>query len=178
MARAEKGLPEGRFWLKANKSMVLWGVPLVGLKATSASASMAILAVRRHDYVPLLMRRLGRCAALSVALLTAFVAASWLFIDWTDDGAGDYPGGVVLRDSAGNVIRVALGEGDVDCRPCYAASRDDWIVKALVAAEDGTFWTHKGVRPLSMLRAAWQNIWGRPCYRPMPTRKKTIIPSE
>lgn len=107
------------------------------------------------------MRRLGRCAALCVALLTAFVAASWLFIDWTDDGAGDYPGGVVLRDSAGNVIRVALGKGDVDCRPCYAASRDDWIVKALVAAEDGTFWAHKGVRPWSILRAAWQNIWGR-----------------
>lgn len=64
----------------------------------------------------------------------------------------------MLRDAAGDVLRVSLGEGDVDCRPYYEADPEDWIVKALVAAEDGTFWKHCGVRPLSVLRAAFQNV--------------------
>lgn len=38
------------------------------------------------------------------------------------------------------------------------ACADDWIVKAIVASEDKSFFTHRGVRPLSMLRALWQNI--------------------
>ena len=57
------------------------------------------------------------------------------------------------------MLRVSLGEGDVDCRPYYRASRDDWIVKALVASEDGEFFSHRGVRPLSMLRAFAQNVF-------------------
>jgi len=65
----------------------------------------------------------------------------------------------VLRDDAGRVLRVSLGEGDVDCRPYYEADPEDWIVKALVAVEDGSFWTHCGVRPLSILRAAVQNLF-------------------
>ena len=88
-----------------------------------------------------------------------FLAVSWFVLDWTDEGAERYPGGIVLRDSAGNVLRVSLGPGDVDCRPYYRADPEDWIVKALVAAEDGSFWTHCGVRPLSVLRAAWQNVF-------------------
>ena len=99
-----------------------------------------------------------RLAALAAAAVVVFLAASWMFIGWTDEGTDDFPGGVILRDSAGRIIRVSLGEGDVDCRPCYVASADDWIVKALVAVEDGKFWTHHGVRPMSILRAAWQNV--------------------
>jgi len=87
--------------------------------------------------------------------------ASWFAIDWTDRAAADYAGGTILRDNAGNVLRVSLGPGDVDCRPWYVASGDDWIVKALVASEDGTFWTHHGVRPLSVARAFLQNIVNR-----------------
>ena len=47
----------------------------------------------------------------------------------------------------------------MDCRPFYTADRKDWIVQALVASEDGTFWTHRGVRPLSAVRAACQNMF-------------------
>ena len=96
--------------------------------------------------------------------LAAFVAGSaalavaWFTIEWTPEGVDEYPGGVVLRDSAGEVLRVALGEGDVDCRPYYRADPDDWIVKAIVASEDGSFWSHGGVRPFSVLRAAVQNV--------------------
>lgn len=54
---------------------------------------------------------------------------------------------------------MSLGPGDVDCRPYYRADPDDWIVKALVAVEDSSYWTHRGVRPLSILRAACQNVF-------------------
>jgi len=98
--------------------------------------------------------------ALTVGALTVGVSllAGWWFIDWTDKGSDVYDGGIVLRDAAGRVIRVSLGNKDVDCRPYYKADPDDWIVKALVAAEDGTFWTHCGVRPTSVIRAAFQNL--------------------
>ena len=88
-------------------------------------------------------------------------AALWWTVEWTDEGADAYPGGTVLRNAAGEVMRVSLGECDVDCRPYYVADPDDWIVKALVASEDGTFWRHCGVRPLSALRAACQNVVGQ-----------------
>ena len=105
------------------------------------------------------IRRIGRIAAAGTLSAIVFTALSWTFIDWTDEGADKYAGGVILRDDAGNVLRVSLGEGDTDCRPFYVASRDDWIVKALVASEDGSFWSHHGVRPLSILRAACQNVF-------------------
>ena len=99
-------------------------------------------------------------AGLAVILVVA-LAAAWIGIGWTDEDSDGYAGGVVLRDAGGEVLRVSLGEGDVDCRPYYAADPDDWIVKALVASEDGTFWTHRGVRPLSVLRATFQNLFYR-----------------
>ena len=64
-----------------------------------------------------------------------------------------------MRDDAGNVLRVSLGPGDTDCRQYYRAAADDWIVKAVIASEDGSFWTHHGVRPLSIIRAACQNVF-------------------
>ena len=87
--------------------------------------------------------------------------ASWFAIDLDlEEAAERYPAGAVLRDASGRILRVTLGEGDADCRPSYRASPDDWIVKAIVASEDGTFWTHRGVRPGSVLRALWQNVTG------------------
>lgn len=100
----------------------------------------------------------GAVAAWAIA---TFLAATWFAIGWTGEGAGEYPGGIVLRDAAGEVMRVSLGPKDADCRPYYEADPDDWIVKALVAVEDGTFWEHCGVRPLSILRAACQNMFYR-----------------
>ena len=91
----------------------------------------------------------------------ALLAALWSAADWTDEGCDIYPGGTVLRNAAGEVMRVSLGEGDVDCRPYYTADPEDWIVKALVASEDGSYWSHFGVRPFSVARATLQNIVGR-----------------
>ena len=103
-----------------------------------------------------------RFLAMFIAASTVVAAVTFLSIGWMDEGTDVYPGGTVLRNAAGEVMRVSLGEGDVDCRPYYTADPEDWIVKALVAAEDGTYWSHCGVRPFSILRAAFQNIvWRR-----------------
>lgn len=103
-------------------------------------------------------RKIAFLACVIAALAAVFLVCSWMFIDWGDEGSDEYPGGTILRDSSGRILRVTLGPGDVDCRPFYVASPDDWIVKALVAAEDSSFWSHRGVRPMSVLRAAWQNV--------------------
>ena len=97
----------------------------------------------------------------AVVVMALFIVLSFIFIGWSEEGTEDYAGGLILRDAAGEVMRVSLGEGDVDCRPYYEAEANDWIVKALVASEDGDFWTHCGVRPLSILRAAFQNVFYR-----------------
>ena len=106
-------------------------------------------------------KRLLMAGGVLAGAAVAALCAAWLGIGWTDEGSDDYAGGVVLRDAGGEVLRVSLGENDVDCRPYYVADPDDWIVKALVASEDGTFWEHCGVRPLSILRATLQNLFYR-----------------
>lgn len=90
--------------------------------------------------------------------LAALLVVSWFAVDWPSTEAREYPGGLTVRDNSGNVLRVTLGKGDVDCRPTYRVSTDDWIVKAIVAIEDDEFWTHRGVRPLSVVRAFGQNL--------------------
>ena len=70
-------------------------------------------------------RKLVFLARVVVALAAVFLVCSWIFIDWSDEGSDEYPGGVILRDSSGRMLRVTLGPGDVDCRPFYAASPDD-----------------------------------------------------
>ena len=102
-----------------------------------------------------------KAGAIAAVVLAAAMASAWFGVGWTDDGADDYAGGVVLRDADGEVLRVSLGKGDTDCRPYYVADSGDWIVKALVASEDGTFWEHCGVRPFSVLRATFQNLLNR-----------------
>lgn len=101
-----------------------------------------------------------RCAILTAGALLAF-AVSWCVIDPHLECADSYPGGTLLRDDAGRLLRVTLGSDDTDCRPDYVADPDDWIVKALVAGEDHRFFSHHGVNVLSVLRAAAQNVFAR-----------------
>lgn len=107
------------------------------------------------------LRRLVRIAAWGAAFAVAAFAVSWALIDPHLELAEEYPCGTLLRDDSGRLLRVTLGKGDADCRPSYAARREDWIVKALVAGEDRRFFSHFGVNLPSVARAAFQNMFAR-----------------
>ena len=71
------------------------------------------------------MRLVARTAAWCAATAAVVFAVSWALIDPHLEMAEDYPCGTLLRDDSGRLLRVTLGKGDVDCRPSYAANRDD-----------------------------------------------------
>ena len=104
------------------------------------------------------MRRALKILGVTVMAGAVAFGLSWLLIDPHLEEAEDYPGGLVLRDRAGRVLRVSLGKDDTDCRPYYHAEPDDWIVKALIASEDRRFYSHSGVNVPSVLRACFQNV--------------------
>ncbi|MBQ9725901.1 MAG: transglycosylase domain-containing protein [Kiritimatiellae bacterium] len=104
------------------------------------------------------LRRLGAAAAAAAGALAALFALSWALCPPPLDAAGRYPAGLSLFDREGNGLRVKLGPDDTDCRPFHEASRDSWIVKALVAAEDKRFFRHRGADFFALARAVAQNF--------------------
>lgn len=105
------------------------------------------------------VRRYRWRIALSAVLATTLSAALlWVCNPPPVEEARVFPFGTVVRDSRGAVMRVVLNDDGQDCRPYYRPSRDDWIVKAIIAAEDGSFYSHKGVVLSSVARAALQNV--------------------
>ena len=103
-------------------------------------------------------RRTFRLAVAAAALAAAALAVLWFSCPPPLEAAERYPAGLTLLDREGNELRVKLGPDDTDCRPFHEASRDSWIVKALVAAEDKRFFDHGGADLRALLRAVSQNL--------------------
>lgn len=106
-------------------------------------------------------RRAGwACGILALAVGAFLAALHW--IPFPEETLARLPASVILTDRQGTPLRVHLGTGGLDCRPGYRPDPGHWIVKAIVAAEDRRFWTHAGVDPVAILRAAGQNLrYGR-----------------
>jgi penicillin-binding protein 1C len=71
------------------------------------------------------------------------------------------PGPVVslrLLDRNGVLLREVLSDEGGRCRWVELGDVSPFIVKATIAAEDRQFFVHRGVQPLSMIRALWQNV--------------------
>ena len=102
--------------------------------------------------------RAFRLAVAAAATAAATAAILWFSCPPPLEAAERYPAGLTLFDREGNELRVKLGPDDTDCRPFHEASRDSWIVKALVAAEDKRFFDHGGADLLALLRAVAQNL--------------------
>ena len=101
------------------------------------------------------LRRFFRIAGGAIVCFLAAV----LFVPFPKARLGIFPASVIFTDREGHPLRVHLGPRDLDCRPLYQADREDWIAKAIVAAEDQRFWSHPGVDPLAMTRAVKQNVF-------------------
>lgn len=110
------------------------------------------------------MRAMGRFSkrlrtvALAAVALTGALALVGAAFPFPAAKLAAYPEATVLLDREGRALRVRLGENDSDCRPHFEPRRNDWICKALVAVEDHRFWSHPGVDPVAILRAAADNL--------------------
>lgn len=102
-------------------------------------------------------KRIRRLAVAAAVAATAFGVA-WLAFPFPAAKLEVYPEATVLLDREGRALRVRLGADDTDCRPQYEPGAEDWICKAIVAVEDRRFWSHPGVDPIAILRAAGDNL--------------------
>jgi penicillin-binding protein 1C len=98
-----------------------------------------------------------KVAALALIVLALGVEAALRWVPFPEHRFETWQASAVLTDRAGNPLRIWLGPDDLDCRPYYKPSASDWIVQALIAAEDQRFWSHPGVDVLAILRAVGQN---------------------
>ena len=65
-----------------------------------------------------------------------------------------------IYDRQGLLLARRRGEGDVWREPLLARDLGKHTIPILLAAEDARFWSHPGVDPVAMARAAWQFLLG------------------
>lgn len=104
------------------------------------------------------MRYRGRFVLRGAGLAVISLLAAVLLVPFPKEQLASFPSSLILTDRAGQPLRVQLGPHDLDCRPTFKPDREDWIVKAIVAAEDQRFWSHPGIDPIATARAIRQNI--------------------
>lgn len=110
-------------------------------------------------------RRPARKTAAALAggaLLAALLAAAgvWAGVRWGRFPEEEYAAiarGRLYLGRGGGTLRVKLDGGGMDSRPGYRPRPEDWITKALIAAEDQRFWKHGGVDWVAVARAGGQN---------------------
>jgi penicillin-binding protein 1C len=111
---------------------------------------------RRHAERP---RRMLWAGSL-LGVLFAFACAATLFlpIDITPVRAL-HPSGVLL-DRHGATLHSSLNAEESWCFPRTLDAFGPHLIAATLAAEDQRFWTHPGVDPVAMVRAAWRRLGG------------------
>jgi len=98
-----------------------------------------------------------RLAAAALAL-AGLLAAVWMRVPEPAEWLSPRPTTTVLTDRLGGPLRVVLAEDGQDCRWVPHEEMGPWIGPAVVAAEDGRFFSHPGVDPLAIGRALIQNL--------------------
>jgi len=63
-----------------------------------------------------------------------------------------------IQDRHGILLREVLSDEGGRCRWLKLEEISPYLIKATIAAEDKNFLFHSGLNPLSILRAAWQNL--------------------
>lgn len=98
----------------------------------------------------------------AAALLAALALAAFAFL-WRSapDPLADvlfWPVSPVLLDRNGALIHARQSAAQEWCLPIPFEEMGDWLPKVLVAVEDKRFYSHSGVDPLALARAAYMNI--------------------
>ncbi|MCC6241273.1 MAG: penicillin-binding protein 1C [Gemmatimonadaceae bacterium] len=105
--------------------------------------------------------RVRRVLVAAAVLLTASVIGSVAFVLWpiaANDLVPASQSGVVITDRVGTVLRSTRASDGSRYRWVSLASMEPALLAAFVAAEDRSFYTHRGIEPLAVLRAARDNV--------------------
>src|SRR5918995_5168680 len=100
----------------------------------------------------------SRRRRLGLALMIGGVCAlAWLRRGPLPPGLldGRTAASTLVVDRTGVSLYEALGEGGVRSVPMTAEHMPPVVAAATTAAEDHRFWSHPGVDPIAMARAAW-----------------------
>ena len=107
------------------------------------------------------MRRRLRVLGIGIgtaAAAAAVIGAAVRFVPPPRGLLGPYPAAVVIRDGDGGIIRIRTGPGDVVCLPVSIEEIGPWLAPAFVAGEDRRFFSHPGIDPAAVGRAAATNL--------------------
>ena len=63
-------------------------------------------------------------------------------------------------DKTGDVL-LWSSKSDIDCQPIQTSDVSQYLIDALIIMEDQDFYNHRGVKPSSILRATWNNIFNK-----------------
>ena len=90
-------------------------------------------------------------------------SAAWVRLGPLPPGLldGRQPASTLVVDRHGEPLYEALGPGGVRGVPLTAENIPPALAAATVAAEDRRFWSHPGVDPIGIARAAWRNVRAR-----------------
>ena len=111
----------------------------------------------------------------SLLAIGAMGLAVWAAIPFDVARLKMFPAGVRVLDADGRVLREFLSPEGFDCIPVYRPRAEDWIVKAIIAAEDSRFQDHCGVDVRSIGRALVQNVWSRKVVSGASTLSTQVI---
>lgn len=103
-----------------------------------------------------------RLLALAVTA-SALGCAVWLRCGPLPEGLldGRHAESTLVVDRDGVPLYEALGAGGVRSVPMTAQNIPPVLAAATIAAEDHRFWSHPGVDPIGVTRAAWRNLRAR-----------------
>lgn len=95
--------------------------------------------------------------ALAVLFLGALVVA-WHQCPFPLERLGQWGESSVIRDSEGGTLLGSVGPGDQWRLPVRLDQMSPWLVKATIAVEDERFPDHRGVDPIAVCRAVFDNL--------------------
>jgi penicillin-binding protein 1C len=108
------------------------------------------------------IRRIARRVLwIGTALLVVSIgvfAILWMAFPFDQKPLYDIPASIRWCDRDGIPLRIELSEGDFDSLPIYVYKDEDWIAKAVVAAEDQRFWSHAGLDVFAVIRSCKQTM--------------------
>lgn len=103
------------------------------------------------------IRRIGRrilwIGSAAMAVLLVLFAGLWVIFPFDKKPLYEIPASIRWCDREGIPLRISLSKEDFDSVPTYVYHGDDWIAKAVVAAEDQRFWSHGGVDAFAVVRS-------------------------